>query len=360
MKKIILLSSIMVLLMLAACGNNDSNNNDNSASAEEDNNVEENVDNNAEENAVEVSGDAKVMKMHSADPDVRPSPQALYEFKEIVERETGGLIEVEVYHSAQLGGDRDAFEGMQIGTIEGAVISTGVVAGFLPEMGVFDLPFIFPDLDTAYEILDGEIGQDLLDELSSQGVVGLGYWENGMRHLTNSQREVKTLEDLAGLDIRTMESQIHLDLWSALGANPTPVAWPETFAALQQGVVDGQENPAGNVTSNNLYEVQDYLTKTGHVYAANPFMVSETFWNTLTDEEQEIVRAAAVETTQFQRDLATEEENGAYEIIEAEGMLITELTEEEADKFFEAVQPVYEDYADEIGQEIIDRVLEAR
>jgi TRAP-type transport system periplasmic protein len=349
LRKAAVMSSISVVFFLAACGGGVQDN-------EGGNTEEAGLDMNND--AAEASGDGKVMRMHSADAENRPSPMALEEFKEIVEEETDGGIEVQVYHSAQFGGDREAFEGLQIGSVEGAVMSTGPVANFLPEMGVFDLPFIFPDHETAYEVLDGEVGEELLDDLGSQGVVGLGYWENGMRHLTTADTEVSTVEDIEGLDIRTMESEIHIDAWNELGANPTPMAWPEVYSGLQQGVIDGQENPAGNVTSNNLYEVQDYLIKTGHVYAANVFMISEQFWNELTEEEQQIVEEAALETREVQREFAAEEDEEAFAELEEIGMNISELSEEEQDRLFEAVQPVYEQYEDVFGQDLIDRVVE--
>lgn len=339
MKKIYAMSLLVLVLFLGACSQGNSNDSNG----------------NNENDVVEV----KVLKVGTADAESRPTAQAMYKFQEIIEAESNGSIKVEVYHSAQMGGDRELFEAMQIGSIEAAAMSTGPIAAFAPRVAVFDLPFIFPNKEVAHDVLDGPIGDEVFEELIPQGVVGLAYWENGVRHLTNNIKPVYSVEDLAGLDIRTMESQIHLDLWSQLGANPTPMAWPEVFAGLQQGVIDAQENPAGNVVSNKLYEVQKYFSKTNHVYSANMFMVSEIFWNTLNDEEKEIVRKAAVEARDFQRQLSHQEEEDSYAIILEEGMEINELTEEEAAKFFEKTRPVYDKYSSEIGEELINKVVEA-
>ncbi|ARK30146.1 TRAP transporter substrate-binding protein [Halalkalibacter krulwichiae] len=340
MKKLLTSVSICSVLLLAACGGGQS--------AEP-----------SATNDVEVPEGVKEMKLAVATPEERSLTQGLYKFQEIVESETGGSIKVEVFPNGQLGGDREVFEGLQFGTIEGTTISTGPVAQFAPRFQMFDLPFLFPNTEVAYEILDGSIGEDLLGDLPEQGVIGLNYWENGFRHLTNNGKEVASLEDIKGLKIRTLENELHIDMWRELGANPTPMAFTELFAALQQGVVDGQENPAGNVTTSKFYEVQDYLTKTGHIYNASLFMISETFWNTLTDEEQEIVRKAADEARDYQRELNQQEEIEAFTFLEENGMTIIELSDEAQQKIFDQVQPVYEKYSASIGEELVQELLDA-
>lgn len=305
------------------------------------------------------SGDVKVMKVAVATAPDRSLTKALYEFEKIVEKETNGAIDVVVYPDGQLGGDLQVFEGLKMGSIEASTMSTGPIASFAPKMNIFDLPFLFKDTKTAHEILDGEIGQELLKELEGTGVIGINYWENGYRHLTNSVREVKTADDVKGLKIRTLENNLHIAIWEALGAVPTPMAYTELFTALEQKVVDGQENPVGNVISNKMYEVQKYLTKTGHVYNASPFLVSEAFWKKLTSEEQEIIKKAAEEAKVFQRNLNAEEEATAFDQLVKEGMVITELSEQERQTFVDAVQVVYDKYKADFGEDLVNRLIEA-
>ncbi|MFC0558821.1 TRAP transporter substrate-binding protein [Halalkalibacter alkalisediminis] len=340
MKKLLTTLSLASMLALAACGGQSA----------------EPSGQNGEEAA---TGEAKVMKLAVVTPDERSLTKGLYKFQEIVESETNGSIKVEVHPNGQLGGDREVLEGLQLGTIEGTTVSTGPVAQFAPRFAMFDLPFLFSDTDIAYEVLDGPIGVDLLNDLPEQGLIGLNYWENGFRHMTNDVREITSLEDIKGLKIRTLENDLHIDMWRELGANPTPMAFTELFAGLQQGVVDGQENPVGNVTTSNFYEVQEFLTKTGHIYNASLFMISKAFWDTLTEDELAIMTMAAEEARNYQRELNQQEELEAYDFLEENGMTITELSAEEQQKIFEKVQPVYEKYSSRIGEDLVNQLLDA-
>ena len=207
--------------------------------------------------------------------------------------------------------------------------------------------------------MDGEIGQELMKDLEGTGVIGINYWENGFRHLTNNVKEVKSVDDIKGLKIRTLENKLHIDLWKELGANPVPMAFTELFTALEQGVVDGQENPVGNVAANKMYEVQKYITKTGHVYNASPFLISEKFWKTLSSEEQEIIKKAAEEAKEYQRQLNAEEDEKLFKEIEKEGMVVTELTDEQKQAFIDKVQPIYKKYGKEFGEDLVAKLLEA-
>jgi TRAP-type transport system periplasmic protein len=337
MKKALTLLIIISLLILGACSKETTN---------------------EEKGGSKEKAEAKVMKLAVVTPDERSLTKGLRKFGEIVESKTNGSIKVEVYPNGQLGGDREVFESLQLGNIQGTTMSTGPVGQFSPRFNVFDLPFLFPDAKTAYEVLDGQLGKDLLKDLDSQNVVGLNFWENGFRHLTNNVKEVKSVSDVKGLKIRTLENDLHIDYWRGLGANPTPMAFTELFAGLQQGVVDGQENPAGNVTTSKFYEVQKYLTKTGHVYNASLFMISKGFWDTLSDEEKKIVKEAAEEAKDYQRELNQQEDVEAFKLLEEKGMVITELSDAEKEKFFKEAKPVYEKYSSKIGKEFVDQLLE--
>ena len=304
------------------------------------------------------SADGKLMKLAVVTNEDRSLTKGLVKFGELVEEKTNGSIKVEVYPNGQLGGDREVFESLQFNSIQGTTMSTGPIAQFVPKFNVYDLPFLFSSTETAYKVLDGEVGTELLKELESQNVIGLNYWENGFRHLTNNVREVTSPDDVKGLKIRSLENDLHMDIWSELGANPTPMAFTELFAGLQQGVVQGQENPVGNVTGNKFYEVQKYLTQTGHVYNASPLLLSRDFWNSLTEDEKKAVQEAADEARDYQRKLNQEEDETGFKLLTENGMTITELTEEQKNEFFEKTQPVYEKHASSIGEDFVNKVLE--
>lgn len=303
------------------------------------------------------SAKAKTMKIAVATSKDRSLTQGLYKFQEIVEKETDGSIKVDVYPDGQLGGDRVVFEGLKMNSIQGTTMSTGPIAGFVPEFTVFDFPYLFKDEETAYKVLDGKIGTDMLAKLDSQGVVGLNYWENGFRDLTNNKHEVKSVKDLKGLKIRTLENELHVDLWKQFGANPTPMAYTELFTSLEQKVVDGQENPVGNVTTGNLFEVQNYLTKTQHIYNASVFMISQKFMDTLSAQEKEIVEKAAAEARDYQRELNQKESEEAYAVLKEKGMKVTELSDQALAEFEKKAEPIYGQYKEKVGAELVDQIL---
>jgi tripartite ATP-independent periplasmic transporter solute receptor, DctP family len=189
---------------------------------------------------------------HAVDPS-HPYHRGLVEFARLIENRTNGKYRIDLYPSAQLGNERDMIEGLQLGTLDLVVTSTGPVSNFVPRMGVVDLPYLFKNRQHAYTVLDGPIGESLLEGFKGNGIVGLAFWENGFRCLTNSRRPIKTPEDVKGLKIRTMEN---IATFKCLGASPTPMAWSEVFTSLQQGVLDGQENPISIIYHQRIYEVQ--------------------------------------------------------------------------------------------------------
>ena len=301
----------------------------------------------------------KVMKCGIVTNKDRSLSKGLVEFGKILEKETGGSIKVQVFTDGVLGGDRQTLEGLQMGTIHCTSVSTGPIAAFVPQFDVFDLPFLFKDKATAFKVVDGPIGQELLNKLPAVGMIGFNYWENGFRHLTNNKREVKTAEDIKGLKIRTLESKIHVDSWKQLGANPTPMSFSQLYTALEQGVVDGQENPFGNVVSNKFNEVQKYLTTTGHVYNASPFLLSKKFYDGLTDKEKEAVKKAAKEAQTFQRAANDKEDQDSVGTLTQRGMKITALNPGEQQKVVASLKPVYDKYAEALGKELVEKLLAA-
>ena len=283
--------------------------------------------------------------------------QSLEYFKELVEANSDGRITVELYHSSQLGDDREMMEALQLGTQEMTCPSTAPIAPFVNGFKVFDLPFLFPSDGAADYVLDSEIGQQLLDDLSDIGIKGLVYWENGFRQLTNDVRPVRTPADVAGLKVRTMENPLHLAAWETMGANPTPMAFGELFSALQQDVVDGQENPWGTIYLQNFPEVQRYTTNTGHVYSPFVLMIAQDFWDDLPSDLQDVVMDAAIESRDHNREL-NRRLNAEYLEELKDVMDVTILSNEEKMAFQEATSAVYDQYAEEIGVDLVNAVRE--
>jgi len=305
-------------------------------------------------------GEPEVIRMGQGLSDQHGSYQAFLKFEEIVERETGGRIDVQTFHSGQLGDDAAMIGALQAGTQEVTFPSTGAVSRFVTGLFVFDLPFILPqDFELIDSILGGEVGTSLLEQFDEHGMIGLGFGENGFRHLTNNRREVTSVADVAGLKIRTMENEIHLALWTALGAMPSPLPFSEVFSALQTGVFDGQENPVSSIYLNRFHEVQQYVTDTGHVYSPLVMLMSQIFYNNSNPEERALFRAAATEALEYQRNLTREDNDAMMANIEAAGTTVTRLTPEAREEFVNATAPLYEQFRERIGGELLDAVLAA-
>ncbi|QTP58915.1 TRAP transporter substrate-binding protein DctP [Billgrantia antri] len=267
---------------------------------------------------------------------------------------SGGEFTVEEHPSGALGGERAMIEGLQIGTIDMVITSTGPLGNFVPQTYVLDLPFLFEDYDQARCVLDGEIGQELLDQMGEHELVGLAWTENGFRHLTNSQRDVQTPEDAKGLKIRTMENEMHMAAFREMDVHPTPMAFPELFTALQQGTVDGQENPISVILTGNLWEVQDRLSLTGHVYSPAIMLASPIMWDGLSDEEKGWFREAARAGAEATRAMVSRLETEGVEELEEKGMTVVEDIDKS--QFQEAVEPSYKVFTDEYGSEMLDRI----
>jgi TRAP-type transport system periplasmic protein len=285
-----------------------------------------------------------------------PEGQGLLKFKEIVEKKSGGKLKVQTYFSASLGDDLKMTEALQSGTQEITIPSTSPLVGIVKEFGILDFPFLFNTAEEADAILDGPIGKKLLEKLPEHGLIGLAYWENGFRHVTNSKHRIKTIDDFKGLKLRTMQNQVHIDAFKKLGANPTPMAFSEVFTALESKTVDGQENPLATIKSNKYYEVQDYLSLTKHVYTPFVFLVSKKFWDSLSPEEQKILQDAAVEAGKHQRELSRQEDKKALEELKKTGIKINEVSDEERKNMAEAIKPVIDKYAKEFGEDLVNEM----
>lgn len=301
---------------------------------------------------------ARVMNLAFTPPADSHYGDAARAFAETIAERSGGAFEIALRPAGALGGERDVIEGMQIGTVELAISSTGPIGNFVPEVYALDFPFLFDDYASAHAVLDGEIGQELLASFQPHGIVGLAWAENGFRHITNSVRPIREPADLAGLKLRTMENEVHIAAFRAAGAAPTPMSWTEVLTSLQQGTIDGQENPIPIVTANNMWEIQDNITLTGHVYSPAVVAMSAIHWDGLTEEQQGwFVEAAQAAAAASRQTVAANEESGIA-LMRENGMEVIDGIDKAA--FAAAVQPAYDEFADRYAPELIARIRAAQ
>lgn len=282
---------------------------------------------------------------------------AAQKWQEVFEAATDGRYVFRHFPSSGLGGEREVIEGVQIGTVEATIVSSGTLSNFVPETGVFDIPFLFRDLGHARHVLDGPIGQDILAKFESAGLVALAWGEQGFRHITNNRNSIAEPADIAGLKLRTMENPIHITAFQTLGAAPTPMAWPEVIGALEQGTIDGQENPLSVITSAKLAEVQKYLTVSGHVYSPAMLLVSQDLWNGMSDEDKASFKEAAAEAVVAMRGFVDNAESSGVDQLKAAGMDVGLLSNEQKAAFQEALAPAYEQFYKTYGKDLIDRII---
>src|SRR5436190_3788564 len=237
-----------------------------------------------------------------------PRHEAAVALANAVKQKSGGRIEVQVAPSAQLGDDAAMITALRSGTLDMSANSQGATAAIVPEYGAFGMPFLFTSPDQAFKLLDGPLGKELADTSAEKGLIVLGYWDNGIRHVSNNKRPVLTPSDIKGLKIRTPPDAVTIDIMAALGAETQQIKFAELYVALQQGVVDGQENPLVNVYASKLYEVQKYISLTGHKFEMNPFLMSKRTWDKLSDADKKVIQEAAEEATVLQRKLSKEED----------------------------------------------------
>jgi TRAP-type transport system periplasmic protein len=284
---------------------------------------------------------------HVLAPD-HPYQLAAEKFKEVLEANAPQPVKVEIYHSAQLGSERDLTEGLQLGTIDMA-IAPGTISSFEPRMKVLDLPYIFKDREHAYKVLDGEIGKELASGLPAKELRLLSYWENGFRHVTNSKKPVVTPEDLEDLKIRVPENTTYVDTFKEWDANVTTMAFAELYGALQQKTIDAQENPLALISTNKFYEAQKYLSLTGHFYGPAHVLISEKTWDKLSKEMQEAVQKAADEARDYERKLLSDKDSEYLQGLKDKGM---EVNEVDTEAFMKASKPVWDKYSSEFGDMI--------
>jgi TRAP-type transport system periplasmic protein len=281
-----------------------------------------------------------------------------------LEKVSDGKLKMRTFGSATLGSDEQMQGALAGGAQEMMVGSTAPLAGMVKEFGVFDLPFLFNSEKEADAVLDGKVGQDLLKKLEAKGLVGLVYWENGFRNMTNSKHPIVRAEDMQGIKLRVMQNQIALGVFNTLGANAVPMPFSELFTALETRTVDGQENPITTIQSSKFYEVQPFLTITRHVYTPWVVLASKKWWDTLSPDEQKLIRQAAAASRDFERKDSREDSTRAMATLEKAGMKINTVSPEEVARMRQKVQPVVDKYTQELGPELIkqmnDEIQKAR
>ncbi|AEC21558.1 putative periplasmic substrate-binding transport protein [Pusillimonas sp. T7-7] len=274
-------------------------------------------------------------------------------FAKAIESSSNGEFKLEQFPNSALGGEREVIEGLQLGTIDLAIVSTGATLNFVPKTGVFDIPFLFRDLAHARKVLDGEIGQQMLTEFPKRGIVALAWGEQGFRHLTNNVRPVHTPEDAKGLKVRTTENPIHIAAFREIGILATPMAWPEVATALQQGTIDGQENPLSVIVSAKLPQLQKYLSLTAHVYGPALVLMSPNVYDGLSDADKEKFKQAGHESAMAMRKYVDDIEASGVEAVKKEGMQVNTVDHA---AFVKAVQPVYPQYYKQFGKELVESI----
>ncbi len=252
-----------------------------------------------------------------------PRHEASVKFAEVAKAKSGGRIEVQVAPSAQLGDDAAMVTALRTGALDLSANSQGAVANAVPEYAAFGMPFLFSSPAQAFKLLDGPLGKELADKSAEKGLIVLGWWDNGIRQMTNSKRPITKVEDMKGLKMRTPPDATLVDIMQALGAEAQQIKFAELYVALQQGVVDGQENPLVNIYASKLYEVQKYLAMTNHQFQMTPFLMSKRTWDRLSEADRKALQEAAVEATALQRKLSQEENDRLLGELKAKGVQVT-------------------------------------
>lgn len=284
-----------------------------------------------------------------------PAHIALEKVDALVRERTDGRVGLELFPNSQLGGERELIESIQLGNIDMAFVSTAPLAAFDSDFYVFDMPFLFKDHASVYEVLDGEIGQEMLNSLNKVGILGVGYWENGFRQFENADRVVQTADDLEGLKMRTMENEVHIAAWREAGANPAPLAFGELFTALQQGTFDAMEGPINLFYAMKFNEVQKNISLTNHIYSPLVLMMNPDSALMLSDEDLATLISAFAEVAPLQREMTAQADRDA--IAAMPNVTVTELTPEQLKTFSDKMGPVYDLVKKKVGGDLVDRIM---
>ena len=290
-------------------------------------------------------------------PKDHPFQVGMEKFAEILAQKTDGRMKMRSFPDGQLGAELQSISATQGGVLEMALVSTAAAASVVKEFGVFDLPFLFTDFKEVDLVLDGPVGRRLLDRVSEKNLVGLCYFENGFRHVTNSRRPISKAEDLKGLKIRTIQSSVFIDIFNTLGANATPMPFTEVFNALESKAIDGQETPYNNIYGNKFYEVTKYISNTGHIYGGAVVLAGKKFWDQLSPAEQKLMQESCNSARDFERQFQRAEDPKLLAQIKAKGGIYTEIVPAERARMRDMLKPVYDKYARTLGEDVVRQTL---
>lgn len=288
-----------------------------------------------------------------------PPVQGMHIFAKTLEEKSDGKLKVRVFSNGTLGGDVQVLSSLKGGVVEMMVWNAGNMINEVQDFGILDLPFIYQDPEVMDRLLDGAVGERLMKQLPEHNVIGLAFWEQGFRLLTNNEREVKTLDDISGLKIRVQQNPLLVDMWEALGANATPMPVTELYTALETGAVDGQETTAPFIWGSKYYEVQKYVTVTRHNYNPQIVLIGKPFWDQLNDDEKQLIVEVAKETATEQRAISRKAQSEALDKIRNAGNVVTQISDEQRQKMLDAESEVIEEYVKTFDQKLVKDVFDA-
>ncbi|HEX4895779.1 MAG TPA: TRAP transporter substrate-binding protein [Solimonas sp.] len=304
-----------------------------------------------------VQAQTRTIKFANQNAKGHPIVLGMEKFAELVEKNSAGRLKVQVFPGGALGSDQANVSALQGGTLEMAAMNSGIFASVVKDFAIYDFPFLFGNPKEADAVVDGPFGKSLHAKLADKGMVGLAYYELGFRNLTNSKRPITKVEDIAGLKLRVIPNPINVDWVTALGANPTPLPFPELYAALEQKAVDGQENPVATIRGAKLYEVQKHLALTNHQYNPQSVVISKKFWDTLSDADRKVLQDAANESSKYQREQSRAAQASILEELKKNGMQVTELPPAEVAKLRDRMKPVIAKHSASVGDDTVKAVM---
>jgi tripartite ATP-independent transporter DctP family solute receptor len=293
-----------------------------------------------------------VLKLGTETAASHPETKGSQKLADLVKEKSKGTLEIQVFDSAKIGSMKERTEGMRLGTVDISTSSVGFLASYVPVLGVFDLPYIYKDKAHEFRVFDGEIGKEIDKKMQEKGFRVVCYFDIGSRQITNNQKPINTLADIKGMKIRVPQTEASIEGFKALGAAPTPMAFSEVYMALQQKVVDGQENPLSVIVSAKFNEVQKYLSLTNHQLFIQVLSISEKTWKKLSPEHQKILMEAAKEAQAYEREIAAKEETDLIKTLKDKGMAINEI--KDVAPFAEAAKPLREIYTKKLGKDAQD------
>jgi tripartite ATP-independent transporter DctP family solute receptor len=299
----------------------------------------------------------RTIKFALNSPEGHPAVAGMKKFAELVAAKSGGKIKVNLFLNGVLGSDQANVSSIKGGTLEMAVMNTGILASEAKELAIFDFPFLFANEKESDVVVDGPVGRKLHARLEEKGIIGLAYWELGYRQITNNKRPLNKVEDIAGLKLRVIPNPINVAWVKALGANPTPLPFPEVYAAMEQKAIDGQENPISVIAANKFWEVQKNIALTNHQYNPQSVIFSKKVWDTLTPVEKKLIDDAADDAAGFQRKESRAAVAANLELLKKNGMTVTQFAPAEVAKLREKMKPVIAQFSASVGDTTVNEMM---